>query len=152
MEDLTQLIAGHAFLKGFEPEHRDLLVPGARRVRFAAGGVIGREGDETRHFYLVLRGEVGIEALIPGRGQVQFQTVGPGDALGWSWLFPPFQWHFTARAVQEVEALEWDTAGLRQLAEQHPRFGYELSRRLTQLLLRRLQATHTQLVGFYGQG
>lgn len=152
MDDLTQLITEHAFLKDFEPGHRALLVPGARRVRFAAGGLIGREGEEARSFYLVLRGEVGIEATIPGRGEVQFQTAGPGDALGWSWLCPPARWHFSARAVGEVEALEWDTAELRRLGDQHPRFGYELSRRLTQLLLKRLQATHTQLVGFYGQG
>ena len=30
------------------------------------------------------------------------QTIGPGDALGWSWLFAPHRWHFTARAVESV--------------------------------------------------
>lgn len=152
MEDLTKRIAGHAFLKGLEPEHVALLKADARLARFAAGVGIAREGDEANRFYLLLSGEVALEALIPGRGQVGFQTVGAGEALGWSWLLPPYRWHFTARAATDVEALEWDTATLRALAEKHPRFGYELSRRLTQLLLARLQATHSQLVEFYGPG
>jgi CRP-like cAMP-binding protein len=152
MEDLTKPIAGHAFLQGLEPEHVELLTADARLTRFAAGVGIAQEGDEANRFYLLLSGKVELAALIPGRGQVGFQTVGTGDALGWSWLLPPYRWHFTARAATDVEALEWDTATLRALAEKHPRFGYELSRRLTHLLLTRLQATHSQLVEFYGPG
>jgi len=150
MQDLKQQVADHPFLKGFEPEHVALLQREARLTRISAGSVIAREGDPSERFYLLLAGEVAIEALIPGKGQVSFQTVGAGEALGWSWLFPPFVWHFSARASTDVEALEWDTARLRALAEQHPRFGYELARRLTHLLLTRLQATHLQLVEFYG--
>lgn len=152
MEDLSELLAGHPFVSGMSAGHLALLAADVRRVRFAPGEVLGREGDEAWRFLLVLRGAVVIEALIPGRGQVGFQDAGAGDALGWSWLFPPFQWHFTARAAEEVEALEWDAARLRELSEQHPQLGFELSRRLTRLLLKRLQATHTQLIGFYGQG
>lgn len=150
MSDLKSLIVGHAFLQGIAPDQIALLEPGARRVRFAPGVFIAREGDPAERFYLLLRGEVSVESA--GQTEGQLQTVGPGGALGWSWLFPPYKWHFTCRAVDEVEALEWETAYLRQLAEQHPQLGYELARRLTQVLLRRLQATHQQLVGFYGQG
>jgi len=150
MQDLKEQVAEHPFVKGFEPEHVTLLQGEARRTRIPAGTVIAREGDPSERFYLVLAGEVGIEALIPGKGEIRFQTVGAGEALGWSWLFPPFLWHFSARASTDVEVLEWDTARLRALAERHPRFGYELARRITHLLLTRLQATHVQLVEFYG--
>jgi CRP-like cAMP-binding protein len=150
MEDLKTLIAGHPFLKGLDPEHVDVMTTDARLSHIAGGTLIAQEGDEARRFYLLLEGEASIEALIPGRGQVGFQTVGVGEALGWSWLFPPFRWHFTARAATDIRALEWDTEKLRALAERHPRFGYELSRRLMQVLLKRLQATHSQLIEFYG--
>lgn len=152
MQDLNQLLASHAFLRGLEPKHLELLAAGARWVRFAPGGIIAREGDEANRFYLILRGEVSLETKIPGPSPGGFKNVGPGEALGWSWLFPPFVWHFTCRAAQEVEALEWDTVQLRAVAEKHPRLGYELSRRLAQVLLTRLRTTHDQLVGFYGQG
>jgi CRP-like cAMP-binding protein len=152
MPDLNALIATHPFLQGIAPEEVALLVPGARPVRFAPGGLIAREGDAAQRFYLILRGEVSVESQTPGQTGAGQQTVRPGEALGWSWLFPPFKWHFTCRALNEVEALEWDTAWLRELAEKHPRLGYELARRLTQVLVKRLQATHQQLVGFFGQG
>lgn len=152
MTDLNALIAAHPFLQGIASEELALLTPGARPVRFAPGGLIAREGDAAQRFYLILRGEVSVESQTPGQAGAGQQTVGSGEALGWSWLFPPFKWHFTCRALNEVEALEWDTAWLRALAEKHPRLGYELARRLTQVLVKRLQTTHQQLVGFYGQG
>ncbi len=152
MTDLNELIAAHPFLRGIAPEELARLAPGARRVRFAPGGLIAREGDEARQFYLILRGEVSVESASPAPSGAAQPNVGPGEALGWSWLFPPFKWHFTCRALNEVEALEWDTTWLRELADQQPRLGYELARRLTQVLVKRLQVTHQQLVGFYGQG
>jgi CRP-like cAMP-binding protein len=137
MSDLKSLIVGHAFLQGIAPDQIALLEPGARRVRFAPGVFIVRDG------------EVSVESA--GQTQGKLQTAGPGGAPGWSWLVPPSKWHFTCRAMDALEALERDTAHLRQLAEQHPQLGYELARRLTQVLRRRLQATRQQLVGFYGQ-
>ena len=31
------------------------------------------------------------------------QAVNAGEALGWSWLFPPYRWHFSGRAIQPTE-------------------------------------------------
>lgn len=149
MGTLETVIAGHAFLKGLDPRFLPLLVEGAALVRFPAGEKIAQEGEEAHRFYLLLSGKVALEALIPAQGQVGFQTLGAGEALGWSWLFPPFRWHFTARAIEDTEAVAWDTAQLRARSEANPQFGYELSRRMTSMLLDRLRATTTQLVDFY---
>lgn len=150
MDSLQSTLAQHPFLKDLNPQHLPLLAEGAALVRFAPGQVIAQEGQEAQHFYLILKGKIALETLAPGQEQVQVLTIGAGDALGWSWLFPPFQWHFSPRAVEETEAVQWDTAQLRAKAEAHPQFGYELARRMTGVLLQRLQATHTQLLDFYG--
>ena len=35
----------------------------------------------------------------PARGAITFETLGRrATSLGWSWLFPPYRWHFDARA------------------------------------------------------
>jgi CRP-like cAMP-binding protein len=149
MEDLQAIIAQHPFFRGLDPRHLPLLVEGARRVRFAPGHVIAREGEEAHEFFVVLRGKVELEAYIAPQGQVGFQTIGEGEALGWSWLFPPFQWHFSARAVEETEAVAWDTARLRAQADVNPHFGYELACRMTQVLHQRLHATHMHLIDYY---
>jgi CRP-like cAMP-binding protein len=151
MDSLEQVIARHPFFNGLDPAHLPLLAADAQRVRFAPGQVIVREGEEARQFCLVLKGRVSLEALIPARGQVGFQEVTGGEALGWSWLFPPYRSHFTACAVEETEAVAWDSAQLRARAEANPKLGYDLASRMTKVLLQRLQATHGQMLDFYGQ-
>lgn len=150
MDNLETIIAQHPFLRELDPRHLPLLAEGATLVRFAPGELIAREGEEAEKFYLIRKGKVALEALIPAQGQVGFQTIGGEDALGWSWLFPPYRWHFSARAIEETETVAWDTAQLRAKAEANPQFGYEIACRMTKVLLQRLQATHTQLLDFYG--
>lgn len=149
MQDLQAMIAQHPFFRGLKPEHLALLVEGARPVSFQPGETIAREGEEARQFYIVLRGKVELEAYIAPQGKVGFQTIGAGEALGWSWLFPPFQWHFSARANEATDTVAWDTATLRAKADANPDLGYDLACRMTQVLHQRLHATHTQLVDFY---
>ena len=38
---------------------------------------------------LIDKGAVTLESFVPGRGVTTVQTIGTGDALDWSWLFPP---------------------------------------------------------------
>ncbi|MBK9140743.1 MAG: Crp/Fnr family transcriptional regulator [Verrucomicrobia bacterium] len=137
------------FLKDLAAEHLATLAEHARKVRFEAGQVIGREGDPADRFYLLLSGRVEVEAFIADEGNVGFQTVGPGEPLGWSWLFPPYRWHFTARALEATEAFEWNTAFLTQQSQTDPRFGYQIAARLTRVLLERLRATTRTMMDFY---
>jgi hypothetical protein len=66
--------------------------------------------------------------------------------LGWSWLFPPFAWHFHARATQPTEVICCDGGHLLVQSEEHPAFGYDVMRRITQVLIQRLNATRKKLV------
>jgi CRP-like cAMP-binding protein len=146
---MKQTLAQMPFLKGLPGEHLATLAEHARKVRFESGQVIGREGDPADRFYLLLSGRAEVEAFIAEEGDVGFQTVGPGEPLGWSWLFPPRRWHFSARALEPTEALEWDTEFLIQRSQSDPRFGYEIASRLTRILLERLRATTRTMMDFY---
>jgi CRP-like cAMP-binding protein len=74
------------------------------------------------------------------------QTLGAGDVLGWSWLFPPFAWHFQARAIEPASAVALSGASLLVNAERNHDFGYELMKRVAQVVIRRLQAARKQLL------
>jgi hypothetical protein len=63
---------------------------------------------------------------------------------------PPYRWHFTGRAVQDVHAVQFDGACLRGKCEQDPVLGYDLTSRFAQVLVERLQATRFQLMDVYG--
>ena len=58
------------------------------------------------------------------------ETLDPGEIVGWSWLFPPYVWHFDARAVDDVRAVAFDGACLRGKCEADHGLGYDLMRPL----------------------
>lgn len=136
----------HPLLAGLTPEHDALLLRNAREVEFASDEIIFHEGDPANRFYLIQSGRVALEARAAGRGTVLIQHIGAGDVLGWSWLFPPFAWHFQARATEPTRALACNGADLLVTCEENHDLGYELMKRVAQILIRRLQATRKQLV------
>ncbi|MGP7995998.1 MAG: Crp/Fnr family transcriptional regulator [Streptosporangiaceae bacterium] len=134
---------------GLSPDELVLVSAAARPVRFGAGQRLFSEGAPARGCWLIHDGCVALDVMIPGRGQVVVQTLGHGDVLGWSWLLPPYQWHFGAVAVRPTTATELDTDRLRALAGQNPQFGYALTLSLFQACAQRLQATRARLLDLY---
>ena len=150
METLEEMIVKHPFWAGLNLHYFDLLKKCAGFQRFEASRSIFQEGGNADHFYLIQKGRVTLHAFVPGRGVVTVQTLGAGDALGWSWLFPPHQWHFSAHSSDPTEAIVFGAKLLRDEAEENHDFGYELTKRVSKMLLQRLQGTRLLLVNFYG--
>ena len=146
----AQLVAGHPFLEGLSPGDVQLLITSASIRRFGIGQEIFHEGTEAEHFYLIHTGRVSLETFVPGQGNVVVQTIGPNEPLGWSWLFPPFRWHFTARTIEPCEVVAFGASSLREKADENREFGYDLMRRVSRVMLERLQATRRKLLEFYG--
>ncbi|GAA0955883.1 cyclic nucleotide-binding domain-containing protein [Kribbella koreensis] len=121
-------------------------------VSYEDGDRLFDEGGEAGHCWLIRHGRVALDTAVPGRGLVVIQTLGPGDLLGWSWLVPPYRWHFGALAVGTVEATSFDAERMRALAEQDPRLGYALTKQLLAIALDRLQSTRARLLDLYGNG
>jgi CRP-like cAMP-binding protein len=133
-------------------EHVALVAGCARNVHFAAGEQVFREGEPADTFWVVRQGSVGLEAFVPPRGAVAIETIDAGELLGWSWLFPPYRWHFDARALTAVRATAFDGACLREKCKQDARLGYELMALFAQVLIDRLQSTRLRLLDVYGNG
>lgn len=150
MHRLDALLAEQAFFKEMDQRALDTIAGCASNVRFAADEWIFHEGEDASQFYLIRHGTVALKAAVPGRGDVTIQTIGAGDVLGWSWLFPPYRWHFGARALELTRAIAFDGACLRMKAEADHDLGYALLKRFSQTIIDRLQATRLQLLDVYG--
>lgn len=150
MTNLEPLLAEHPFFAGLAPEHIRLIAGCASNVRFDAGEHICREGTKADRFYLVRFGRVALETFAPGRGNLTIQTLGEGEVLGWAWLFPPYHWHYDARALDLTRALAFDGACLRGKCDEDPRLGYDLMKRFAQVIVERLRSTRLQLLDVYG--
>lgn len=149
MDALESLIVKHPFLSGLDPHFYHFFDECAVLRRYDRGQEIFHEHGNAEHFYLIESGKVALETFVPGRGMVTIQTLGPGEALGWSWLFPPHQWHFSASATEATELIEFDAAHLREKGEENRDFGNELISRVARILLERLQGTREQLIDLY---
>src|SRR6516162_3011519 len=146
---LEKIIADHPFFGNLEASYTSLLVGCASNVRFDAGKYILREGEEANEFYLIRHGRVAIEINPPHRRPIIVDTVAEGEILGWSWLLPPYAWRFHARAETAILAIVLDGKCLRAKCEQNHDLGYELLKRFSQIMNRRLDATRLQLLDVY---
>jgi|SRR5687767_5435741 len=143
---LAAALRAHPFLHGFPEQYLPTLVECAMEVGFASGEQIFREGDMANRFYLIESGRVQLETHIRDHGDVPIQAIGAGDVLGWSWLFPPYYWHFDARALEPVRAIFLYGSRLLVHCETDRNFGYELMKRTAAVLIQRLNSTRRELL------
>ena len=150
METLERIIAEHSFFAGLDQALLDMVAGCASNARFAAGTYILKEGDEANAFYLIREGKAVLQISAPQHKPIIVDTLDAGDILGWSWLLPPFQWKFSAQAATALRAIALDATCLRTKCEEHHTLGYELLKRFSHIIERRLEATRFQLLDVYG--
>jgi CRP-like cAMP-binding protein len=150
MEKLDSLLAAHPFFQDLSQPHIQLISGCASNVHFDAGQFVFREGEDADQFYVIRHGKVSLEIFAPDRGALTIQTLGVGDVLGCSWLFPPYKWQFDARALELTRATALDGTCLRTKCEEDYELGYRLGQRFARVVMQRLQATRLQLLDVYG--
>jgi CRP-like cAMP-binding protein len=148
--DLEAILGRHPFFYGMEPDHVATLASVATPASFDVGEQIIRQGGVADSCYLMLEGDAALEIVLPGKGPQVIQTLHAGDILGWSWLFPPYEWSFDAQALTGVRAIRFDAEALREAKASDPVLKAELMARFAEVLVMRLQAARLQLMDLYG--
>jgi CRP/FNR family transcriptional regulator, cyclic AMP receptor protein len=152
IEPMTTRVALHPFLAGINRLQLTLLTDCAMASHFKPGQLMLREGENANRFYLIESGKVVLESSEGFGEPVVVETIGAGDLLGWSWMFPPYVWHFTARAVEPVEAIFFYGTILREYCEKDNSLGFELFKRMAPVMLRRLQAARRKMISIHARG
>jgi CRP-like cAMP-binding protein len=151
METIDAILRDAPVFHGLEPGQLELIAGCASNIHFESGELLFREGDAADTFYLVRHGSVALEMFVPARGPAMIETLEAGEVVGWSWLFPPYRWHFDARALTPVRATVFDAACLRRKCEADAALGYALISRFAQVMIERLQWTRLRLLDLYGR-
>jgi CRP/FNR family transcriptional regulator, cyclic AMP receptor protein len=149
MKTLDHVLAEHPFFQGLAPEYLQLMRGCATNASYETDAYIFREGEPAGHFYVVRRGRVALEISAAQLGIITVETADAGEVFGWSWLFAPYRWHFSARAVEPTGVTMLDGVCLREKCERDHDFGYELVKRVSHIIIERLQATRMQLLDAY---
>lgn len=140
----VEQLADIQFFRGIAPDHLKLIARYSKRCHFNSGQTIFREGELANCFYVVRSGRVVIECKAGGR-RVPVQEIGPGEPIGFSWFFNPDNFHFSARAIEPVEAVFFYGTLLREECELDHELGYEVMQRTSQVMLSRLESLTTLL-------
>jgi CRP/FNR family transcriptional regulator, cyclic AMP receptor protein len=148
-ESLATRVALHPFLAGMNRTHLALLTDCAIAAQFKTGQTILREGEFANRCYLIETGKVALESGGGFGEALLIETIGAGGLLGWSWMFPPYVWQFTARAVEPTTAISFFGTVLREYCEKDHSLGYDLLKRISAVMVKRLQAAHNQMLSLH---
>ena len=143
---LLEAITKHPFFKGLTAEQLSTLAECAMLKKFEENELICKEQEPANRFYLIQEGKVALESEGIEGETVSIQTISAGEVLGWSWLFPPYHWHFNARATEETRAIFFYGTRLREWCDRDHDLGYELIQRMAAAGIQRLQSTRRRLV------
>lgn len=151
MKGLDALLSEHPFFEGMKPDELKFLAGCASNAVYEAGEYLFHEGEPADRFFLVRRGHVSVQLHAPGRGAVSIMTAKDGEVVGFSWLLTPYRWEWDARALDLTRTVIFDGECLRQKCDEDPQLGYELMKRLTRVMMVRLEAASLQLADVYGE-
>jgi len=144
-QPLYNLIAAQPFFKGLNAHQLQLLSDSALEMQFEPGQSIFEEGSPANRFYLILEGKVVLESELEGHGMIPVQTLGPGDDLGWAWLFPPHYVFLSARALEPTKTIFFYGTRLREQCEEDHEFGYQLMKRIATVATQCLRSVQLRL-------
>ena len=151
-ERLEKDVAAHPFLVGMADHHVRLLADCAMRSHFHAGEVIFREGEAANRFYLIEQGKVGLGIInprraCPNRRDRRWTTCSAGH--GFFHLTPGIsrRGHW-----KRPTAIFFYGTILREYCEKDHSLGFELFKRMSVVMLRRLQAARQKLLSVSRSG
>lgn len=150
MKEIPELLKEHPFFEGLKQKHLALVSGCSKNVHFKPGEIVFRRGEPADRFYVIREGKVAVEIHSPDQQELVIQTIGRGEILGFSWLFPPYQWTFDARVIQTVRATAVEGECLRKKCEEDYELGYRFTMKFAQIAVKRLHATQIQLLDVYG--
>jgi len=141
---LLEALRGHPFVAGLNDSQLATLSAIAREVSFEENELVLMTGQRSKQFYLLLTGSVCVEARTRAY-TVSIQSLGPGEAFGWSALLDHHDTLFQVRAREHSTALCLDGAAIAAAFQGDPVLAAEMFRRALHLVAGRVQATEAML-------
>src|SRR6476646_5169520 len=111
IEALDRAVETYPLLADLSAEHLPELLAIAEERGFEQDEIIFGEGEKSERLFLIASGKIALEIVAGGR-RITVQTLGAGDAMGWSALTDTATTHFQARALSRVQTIAFDGAKL----------------------------------------
>jgi CRP-like cAMP-binding protein len=129
-------------LEGLAAEDAEQMLALGSRLTVASGAELFHLGTVAESLFVIVRGRIKLTLPMQVRGKdedVLVEERGPGQAVGWSALIPPYRFTLTASAPLETEVIVFSREALRRHFTAHPQVGYMVSLNLAAVVGHRLQ-------------
>lgn len=134
-------LSGEPFFEGLPSTAIIFLASCSGRREIRTDEVLLNHGQRADRFYLVQQGLIATEVPAIEGPSLELQRLGPCNIPGWSWLIPPYTWHFQTRGNEPGQVIEFDGEAVLARCEADSEFGYALFKRFSGLMSRRLEHT-----------
>ncbi len=141
---------GCGLLAALSDDQLAQLEPLAKETSLDIDEVLFHADDAADEFFIVVSGLITLELEVAAGPSMIVGSVGEGDLLGLSWLFPPFVWKWTARATAPTVLLAFDAEAVRDLMDTDHDLGYAITRAVAAQMKSRLTGVRLQLLDLYG--
>lgn len=145
-QSTAEYLSAHEFFSGFSDDTLKFLCEYSSPCEIKKGQVLFRQGETADKFYVVRNGCISIQMPAIMGPNLEIQSLGKDQVLGWSWLISPYKWNFQAMAEENSELLKFDGAAILARCEQEPKFGYELLKKFAALMSMRLDAARQKMM------
>jgi CRP-like cAMP-binding protein len=141
----TQILRYFPHFSGLEEDALGQIASISDKKEFDAGEELFTEGDRASHFCLLRAGQVNIVYRLGDGQTVVADTLGSGEAFGWSAFVEPHRLTASCVANTGGEYIRIEGESLRRMCDEHPTWGYRIARELCKLLRDRLSALRVRI-------
>jgi len=145
-QQIKRFLSEKTLFAGLTEGDLDILANNACQREFETDQVVASQGETAESFFLIIEGSLLLEVPAITGPKLEITRLGNGEIFGWSWLIPPYEWHFHARASVPTTVLEFDGKALLKACESDPAFGYPILMRFSELMARRLDAAQRKMM------
>ena len=149
-----RLLQGFELFEGLDEDELKAVAALGHEENFDEGEVIFQEGAEARRVYLLLEGRVALRFRLPLRPpsrETTIDTVGKGDAFGWSALVRPHRLTATAIPSEPTRCVAFEREDLQKMFQENNHIGYIVMEHLAAVIASRLRDVRLQLISETGQ-
>jgi CRP-like cAMP-binding protein len=150
LDERVEALKQIPWFQELKPEHVKKLASMTELRSVKAGDVLFHEGDKEDFVYIVLDGRVALDLYVPHRGKVRFYTADRFEIFGWSSVTPTVRQRTAgATAVIDSRVARIDAGEMRKACDEDCELGYQVMRRLANVVAGRLLVTRLQLLDMF---
>ena len=141
-EELKQII----MLRYLTDEMLDKLIPITELLYFDKRELIFRQGEKSRHFYMLKEGKVILEQKITDKIAVSLSAIKPGHSFGWSAMLDGEEYNIDAVCAEPCKVFSFQDEKIKALFEKDHSLGFIMSQRLLHIIKKRYDIRTEQFI------